>query len=406
MKMNKQLSALFVSNFAILFVGFGVFPLLPIYAARFGATPSMIGVYLALTYVAISLGTLLPGWLSQRVSQKAVFVTAGLFGVPALILLGYAAEFWQVVALTGIVWFTGGVGIALVGVFTGRSAAPDQRGKWFGFIALATPLGAVIGGTAVGWLVESQGYKVMFSVLGLDYAVWPLIGLLLVREPKALRPASAGTRIAGRVRTGRTFTLLVWTVLLVAMTISISRLGLSLSMKANLFSPAAIARTNVVGGLITIPFVLGLGLLSDRVGRKVLLASAYLLAALSTLLLLRADQLWHFWIASAAVLVARSLSASLASALATDILAPETLGKALPRLSSMNWVGGSLGFAGSGFVIETLGEHSLYWIATLFALAAVAIIGLMIRHSEGLAPEPSSPPLESLSPAPEGSSAD
>jgi MFS family permease len=400
MKMNKQLSALFVSSFAILFIGFGVFPLLPIYAARFGATPSTIGVYLALTYAAISFGTMLPGWLSSRISQKAVFVTAGLFGVPALILLGYAAELWQVVALTGMVWFTGGVGIALIAVFTGRSAGKDQRGRWFTFIALTTPLGAVIGGTTVSWLVESQGYKVMFSALGLVYAVWPLVGLLLVKDKQASQTASPGSRMARRVRPDRTFSLLVWTVMLVAVTISISRLGLSLSMKANLFSPAAIARANVVGGLATIPFVLGFGLLSDRVGRKFLLACAYLLAALSTFLLLHATQLWHFWIVSAAVLVARSLSGSLASALATDILAPETLGKALPRLSSMNWVAGILGFAGSGYVIETLGEHSLYWIATLFALAAVTIAALMMRRGEGSAP------VECLSPSPEGSSAD
>jgi hypothetical protein len=72
----------------------------------------------------------------------------------------------------------------------------------------------------------------------------------------------------------------------------------------------------------------------------------------------------------------------------------------------MNWVAGILGFAGSGYVIETLGEHRLYWIATLFGLAAVAITGLMIRRGERSAPKPNSPPLECLSPSPEGSSAD
>ena len=200
--------------------------------------------------------------------------------------------------------------------------------------------------------------------------------------------------------------MLVWIVLLVAMTISISRLGLSLSMKASLFSPAAIAGTNVVGGLVTMPFVLGFGLLSDRVGRRPLLAFACLLAALSTLLLLHASQLWQFWIASAAVLVARSLSGSLASALATDILAPEALGKALPQLSSMNWVAGVLGFAGTGYIVETLGADSLYWIGTAFSLAAIGITVWMIWRDEHTAPEPDLSQKGCMAPCPEGSGAD
>ena len=119
---------LFLCNFAILFVGFGVFPLLPVYAARFGATPTLIGFYLAATYLAITLGTLLTGWLSGRVPRKVVFVTAGVLGVLALFLMGQATTFWQVVLLTGVVWFTGGIGLSLVSVFIGLHA--ERRQPW------------------------------------------------------------------------------------------------------------------------------------------------------------------------------------------------------------------------------------------------------------------------------------
>jgi len=406
MKMNKHIAAFFLCNFAILFVGFGLFPLLPVYASGYGATPSMVGIYLALTYISISLGTMLPAWLGGRISQKVVFVGAGSLGVPGLILLGFATEFWQLVVLTGTVWFTGGIGIALVNVFTGRFAEKSQRGRWFSLIALTTPLGAVIGGAAVAWLVEMQGYRVMFTALGLVYALWPLVGLLLVKYQPATQTALPESRVALQVRPGRIYTLLLFSVLLVAMTISISRLGLSLTMKASQFSPAAIAGTNVVGGLVTIPLVLGLGLLSDRVGRKLLLALGCILAALSAVLLISANQLWHFWVVSAVVLAARSLSTSLASALATDILSPEVLGKALPGLSSMNWVAGVLGFAGSGYMIETLGENSLYWMAAIFSLAAAAIIGLMTQRVRGTDIEPALPRAKRLSRFAEGGSAD
>lgn len=400
--MNKQLFALFLSNLAILFIGFGVFPLLPLYASRFGATPSMIGIYLALTYIAISLGTMLPGWLSGRLSQKTVFVSAGILGVPAVALLGYATAFWQVVVLTGLVWFTGGVGISLVSLFTGRLADPDQRGRWFGLIALTTPLGAVVGGSLVAWLVQAQGYRVMFTALGPVYAVWPLVGLM-IRAPRTIQPARLNAREVPTRRTDKRFSLLLLSAFLVAMTISISRLGLSLSMKAALFSASEIARTNVVGGLVTIPVVIGFGLLSDRLGRRLFLVIGYGLAALSALLLVSASQLWQFWIVSAAVLVARSISASLAAALATDLLPPEALGTAIPRLTSLNWMAGILGFAASGYMIERLGQDSLYWIATIASVAAAAITGWMARADERRAIKTELAP---LSASPKGSSAD
>ncbi len=86
--MNKQLAYLFLSNLSILFVGMGLSPLLPLYAARFGATPAVIGVYMGVTYVAIALGAVLASWLSGRLPRRAALVAAGALGVPAVALLG------------------------------------------------------------------------------------------------------------------------------------------------------------------------------------------------------------------------------------------------------------------------------------------------------------------------------
>lgn len=67
---NKQLIYLFLCNFSILFIGFGLFPLLPLYAAEFDASASLIGFYLAITYIAISTGPILAGQLSERLPES------------------------------------------------------------------------------------------------------------------------------------------------------------------------------------------------------------------------------------------------------------------------------------------------------------------------------------------------
>jgi MFS family permease len=169
------------------------------------------------------------------------------------------------------------------------------------------------------------------------------------------------------------FHYLLLSLLLSAMTISVDRLGLSLKMKELDYSASAITGANVIGGLVTIPIVLWFGKLSDRLGRKMFLLSGYLLAALGGVTLLLAGHLWHFWLVAAATLIARSISASLAAALATDILPPAAIGRSLPWVSTVSWVAGVIGFAASGFVIEILGAASLFALAALLALGSASL---------------------------------
>ncbi len=268
--MNKQLAYLFLSNLSILFVGMGLSPLLPLYAARFGATPAVIGVYMGVTYVAIALGAVLASWLSGRVPRRAAIVAAGAIGVPPVALLGQATALWQVVILTALVWFTGGVGLSLIGVLAGLHAGAKDRGEWFSLIALTTPLGAIAGGLAAGWLVETYGYPAMFAGFGAVFAGWPLIGLAGLRD-KPDAPARQQARAGEDAAPAAFFHLLLAAVLLSAATASIVGLGLTLEMKADHFSARAITGANVVGGLVTIPVVWWFGKLSDRLGRKLFL---------------------------------------------------------------------------------------------------------------------------------------
>lgn len=374
--MNRQLIYLFLSSLSILCVGFGLFPLLPIYAAKFGATPTMIGVYLALTYVSITVGSMLAGWLSGRVPRRLVLVLAGSTGVLALAFLGQAESLWQVIFLTGTVWFTGGIGLANIDVLTGLNTDSTNRGKWFSRIALTNPLGAIVGSLVVGQLVESKGYPEMFAVMAAEYAVWPVIALLLHERAVQADKKSQPTRPTS-ANPSRMFHFLLLSLLLSAMTVSVNRLGLSLTMKEMDYSASAISGANVIGGLATIPVVLWFGKLSDRLGRKLFLLSGYLLAAFSGLTLILAGQAWHFWLVAAATLVARSISASLASAMATDILPPAALGRSLPWVSTVSWIAGVIGFGAAGVVIDLTGAASLFAIATALSLTSVVLVSML-----------------------------
>lgn len=378
---NSALFYLFLCNFGILFVGMGLFPILPLYAGNFGASPATIGIYLALTYAAITAGSMVTGWMAGRFTRKGTYVAMGLIGIPALVLMGQAQALWQVVILTGIIWFTGGVGLSLTNVYTGLYAAESSRGRSFGLLALAQPLGAVLGGLVIARMVSWGGYPWMFVALAAVWTIWPLVAIFKIRDRAATAsPIKEKGAAQVSLRSIATFQLLVAAGLLSALTISVGRLGLSLSMEAQNFSPSAVSSANVVAGLATLPLVALMGALSDRFGRKQMLLVSYLITAGSVLALIVAAQLWHFWLTAAMSVAAMTATRSLGPALATDLLSPQALDHGLPWINATNWIAGIIGFAGGGYAMEALGANQLYLVAA--AVTGVALIALSLIRCE------------------------
>lgn len=386
---NRQLAYLLICNLIPLFVGMGLFPLLPLYAAQFGATPTTLGLYYAIAYAASVAGIAVTGWLGDLLPRRGLFVVGGALGVPALALLGFATALWQVVLLTAAIWFFGAVTITLVSVFTGRVADGGRRGASFSLMFAAYPLGTDFGGAAVGQLVAWGGYAAMFGALAAVWTALPLVGLAgLKATPAAGLAPAAEVRGAGP-RLGRAFSLLLAAFLGSSMAINVSRLGTSLSMEALAFSPGAIASTAVVSGLIAAPVAVLLGALSDRLGHRRVLLGGYALAVGGALLLVVATQLWHFWAAATLLFVAWCANASVSSALATELLAPEALGRGLPRLNATDSLASILGFAGAGYLVDALGATGLFLIAAGVAALAAPLLGMASpRRRTGPSPRP------------------
>jgi MFS family permease len=391
---------LFCTSLIIQIVGFGLFPLLPGYAMRFGADTAAAGLYLGAVYVAISLGSMLPGWLPARVSRKQAFLAGALIGLPALFLLGHATELWQVVLLTSALWFSGGVGLALGGLYTGLLSAAGRRGRIFTLVSLSMPVASLTGGLLVGWLVQTQGYSFTFTALGVMWIALPLIVYFKLDDPQpaaeqpaaeqpaAERPAAemrgdprdglrpAGAATAAPRRASGAYALLLAAGLLVAATIGLGRLGSSVAMAALAYSPAAISSTSTVAGAVLIPFMLLSGALSDRLGTRRFLIGGYLLAGAGALVLIAASELWHFWLAMTLLLVGRAAGDSLSLAVATELLPKDELGRALPSLKATGWIGGVASFAGGGYALALLGQAPAFAIAGGIAVLAGALLAV------------------------------
>jgi MFS family permease len=378
---NKLLLYLFFSSALVPFVGMGLLPILPLYAAQFGATPTVVGVYYALMYLASLMGVLLTDWLARWLTYKGAFIVAGTLGIPLLVLMGQVTTFSHLVLLTAALWFFGTVVMTLVSVLTGLLTANGNRGRWFSLMVLVYPLGALLGGTAVGQLIERHGYPLMFAVLGATWIILPAVGLFGLKGKQVSRPAPAAPERKGATTgSGQTFYLLLLTSLLSGAAVNVGRLGMPLSMQVFDFSAGAVASTATVSGLVTIPVVLLIGALSDRLGHKRFLMLAYSLAAGGVVLLAIASELWHFWLAATLLLVSSSVKGAVASAFAADLLTPAALTHSLPRLNAMDSVASIVIFAGTGYVVETLGALALYGLAAVLAIGAALQLRQLQSH--------------------------
>jgi MFS family permease len=207
---RRQLYSLFLCSLVIWTVGNGLVPLLPVHATQLGARPAVAGYYLAFSYAALAIGAVAAGWISDRLDRrKTPLVAAGVVGVPSAWLMGRVGNVWAFSVLTAVLWFCGGLALALVGILTGLSAGEGERGKVLGMISLTTGLGALIGGLATGFTADRWGFPTVFAVVALLVILWPVAGLVLTEQ--RVKRAQEGDA-SGRQRSllGKTTTFCSW----------------------------------------------------------------------------------------------------------------------------------------------------------------------------------------------------
>jgi MHS family proline/betaine transporter-like MFS transporter len=372
---KKQLAVLFLCNFAPFVVGGGALQLLPVYAATLGAPPVVAGYYLAVVYLALAVGALAAGWVSDRFRhRRALLALVGLIGIPTTWWIGQVGQVWALTALTASVWFLGGFGMALTQIIAGLTAAHDARGQVYGSLALASGLGSLAGGLLTGPVADRWGYPTMFAMLAVFLLLWPMGALLLGRQ--ADTPARPGKAAAsgGRTRLGRSYGLLFAATLVSSIAGFISMLGRSMSMNALGMTATAISSTGAIGSAAGLPLPLFVGWWSDRVGRTRFLLLSYLASTAGLVVLALSTTLWHFWVAVVVGTVGSTISTTVGPALVTDLVHRDTLGRGMSLYSATGWIGAVIGFAGTGHTVQAMGMLPTLVVAAALPLISIALI--------------------------------
>lgn len=168
------------------FIGFSVlFPVLPLFAERLGATPFQVG--LIVTLYALAQLVFLPvwGWISDRIGRRPVLLVS-LLGTTGSFLLLAATE-----SIEGIYLARGLAGLFAASIGTAQAVvtdvtAPSERAGGMGIIGAAFGAGMVVG-PMLGGMLAVLDVKAPF------YAIAILAGanfLLALRALPESRPPS------------------------------------------------------------------------------------------------------------------------------------------------------------------------------------------------------------------------
>jgi YNFM family putative membrane transporter len=150
--------ALFCAGFVTFITLYDVQPLLPLFAREFGVSPAMSSLALSFSTVALALGMLVAGTLSETLGRREVITTA-LFLTSLLAIVTMFSHSFESLLLLRLLQ-----GVALAGV---PSVAMAYLGEEMDATSIGPAMGLYISGNALGGMTGRIG-----SALLCDYVPW------------------------------------------------------------------------------------------------------------------------------------------------------------------------------------------------------------------------------------------
>jgi MFS family permease len=373
-----------------------IYPLLPLFlSAVLGASASVIGGIEGAAESTAAMLKLASGWWSDRVRRRKPLVVGG-YALSAIArpLIGLATAPWHALLVRMSDRVGKGIRTSPRDALLADSAEPSQRGRAFGFNRAGDNLGAVIG-PLIAWFFLQRTSVPMRSVF--FWAAVPgvaslIVLLVFVRERPAsvtgteTETATAEPRMnAENVRIGADGALgsSFWKYLAVLLVFTLgnssdaflllraSQVGVATAMV-----PILWAAFHVVKSVSSTPG----GTLSDRVGRRPLIVSGWLLYAGVYLLFGHASAQWQVWALFLVYGLFFGLTEGVEKAMVADLV------PAARRGTAFGWYNFTIGLAALpaslmfGLVWDRVSPVAAFTLgATLAIAAALGLVTVVPR---------------------------
>ncbi|WP_117237060.1 MFS transporter [Thermus sediminis] len=256
-----------------------VYPLLPLFLAGLGATPTAIGLVEGVAEATASLFKVVGGRLSDRTGRRRPFLLLG-YGLPALFrpILALAQSPWHVLFYRFLDRTGKGLRTAPRDALIAESVPQEALGRAYGLHRGLDTLGATLGPFLAFLLLPLVGTRGVFWLSALPALLAAFMLLFLKEAPRAPRPLPP-LRLSRMGRGYRRF-LLVSGVFTLALS---SNAFLLLRLKDLGLTEGQVALAYTLYNLAYALLAYPLGSLADRVGLRRVVALGFGLHALAYL---------------------------------------------------------------------------------------------------------------------------
>lgn len=362
-------------------------PVLPLFAQELGAGAKLIGLVVAAStitgiFVKLPSGILAEVIGSERVLRAALVV----FGV-----VPFAYLFVRRVAVLILLRFVHGLGTALfapVAMTVVARLFPAQRGEFLGWYFSSTQVGKLVGPILGGFFLGLFGYDHTFLIcgaIGLSGLVLMAVYPVLLRHPDF--PAPFGSLNVGHfmgefqqvirdlrvlVTSGmEALQMLASGALMAFLPIYGVQAGLSPAQVGFLFGVQG------VSALVGKPLV---GRLSDRIGRRNLVAAGLGVCAISFGGISLAQDFLPFLGLTATFGLGEAIVVTCTSALVADLWQTRSLGSAMGAYGMVMDIGHASGPLLMGLLVSGLGFSGAFWTIGLILMAGAVLFLSVIRR--------------------------
>lgn len=358
-----------------------IYPLLPIFLTSvLGAGAGVLGIIEGIAESTASLLKLFSGWISDKIKKRKILVLIGYslaaFGRPVIAL---CSTWWQVAVVRFVDRLGKGVRTSPRDALVSLSTPDDIKGKAFGFHRAMDHAGAIIGPlSAVLLLKFGMDLKHLFLWALLPGVITILIVVFFVKEKKA-ESESENAKFDFSVLSKN---FRVYLLILILFTFGNSS-DAFLILKARdagvavIFVPLLWVVLHFVKMTTSIPG----GVWSDRVGRRKVIITGWLVYALIYLGFGFSSEIFHIWILFALYGIYFGLTEGVEKAFVSDLVDKEFHGTAF---GFYHLAVGLAAFPSSvifGFIWQKLGsEVAFIYGASLAGLASILLLSFVTEE--------------------------
>ncbi len=367
-------------------------PLLPLFlVGTLGASASMVGVIEGGAESLAALLKLASGWWSDRVARRKPLIVAG-YTIATLVrpLVAVAHSASQVLMIRLVDRVGKGIRGAPRDALLAASTPAEHCGRAFGFHRAADHAGAVIGPLVALLCLRLLDMPVrhLFWVATIPGVLAVVVAVVMVREPRVAARAGAAPDSmnagsdASADRTPLPSQFWITMVPMLLFTLGNSTDAFLLLRASQLGVPTAmIPLLWVVLHLVKSASSTPGGALSDRLGRRPLIVSGWLLYALVYVGFARASTPLHAWLLFAIYGVVFGLTEGSEKALVADLVGASRRGTAF------GWYHATIGIAALpasvlfGTLWDRLGAPFAFTVGAALSLSAALLLATVARSA-------------------------